>query len=322
MRSAIRWIVLTLAVASLLSAPVGYWAGSFALHPGRRHLTPEMIALADAAFQRVGARREDFDVRANDGILLRGWIVYPAAHFQGQSAKASESFDWVLLFHGVSDNRTGDMGHAQFLLRAGYGVVMMDSRAHGESEGDLATYGWKERGDTQTIVAALENRVRVHCLFALGVSMGGAIALQSAAVEPRILGVAAESPFSSFREAGFDYAGFHWSPWLGRTLFRPAVEVGLRRIQRDGGFDPANVSPERAVAERPFPILLIGDAHDVVLPLRHQQRIYATATGSKQLWIVPGAGHATALGVAPEEYQRRVLAFFATIHSARTILDN
>jgi alpha-beta hydrolase superfamily lysophospholipase len=61
----------------------------------------------------------------------------------------------VLLFHGVSDNRTGVLGHAEFLLRHGYGVVVMDSRAHGESGGDMATYGWKERHDTVAVVNSL-----------------------------------------------------------------------------------------------------------------------------------------------------------------------
>jgi len=44
-------------------------------------------------------------------------------------------------------------------------------------------------------------------LFALGESMGAAIALQSAAIDPRIAGVVAESSFSDLREVSYDYAG-------------------------------------------------------------------------------------------------------------------
>ena len=66
--------------------------------------------------------------------------------------------NWVLLFHGVADNRMGVLGFADFLLRHGYGVVMMDSRAHGESGGTQATYGWQERGDVKDIVNQLETR--------------------------------------------------------------------------------------------------------------------------------------------------------------------
>src|SRR6202035_1738830 len=135
--------------------------------------------------------------------------------------------------------------------------VMMDSRAHGRSGGDMATYGWKERYDTVSIANELYASEKVRHLFALGVSMGGAIALQSAAVEPRIEGVVAEDPFADLREVSYDYAGLFLSPLLGKTLFRPAIIVGMREVAKAGDFQPDDVSPEKAVAARPFPILLI-----------------------------------------------------------------
>jgi uncharacterized protein len=314
---AIKWIVAILALVSIFSAVAGYWAASMSLHPARRALTPELIAEADQVFRRDRAQTTPFDVHAQDGILLRGWLVQPAPNSADDPSEGKiKTRDWVLLFHGVADNRVGDLGVADFLLRAGYGVLMMDSRAHGESEGDLATYGWKERDDVRAIVAALDDKVHPQCIFAFGVSMGGGIALEAAAVEPHIFAVAAEAPFSSFREASYDYAGFHRSPWLGRILFRTVVEAGFLATKEIAGFYPSDVSPEKSVAQRPFPILLISDGEDVVLPLRHQQAIFAAAKGSKELWIVPGAVHASAMGVAPEEYERRVLSFFAQAHDA------
>ncbi len=74
----------------------------------------------------------------------------------------------------------------KILLRHGYSVVMMDSRAHGQSGGAMAPYGWKERWDTVAIVNALYASEAVKHLGALGVSMGAAIELQTPAVEPRI----------------------------------------------------------------------------------------------------------------------------------------
>ena len=134
---------------------------------------------------------------------------------------------------------------------------MMDSRAHGESGGEMATYGWKERYDTVAITDALYATENVRHLYALGVSMGAAIALQSAAVEPRIAAVAAEDPFANLREVSYDYAGLDVSPLLGKTLFRPATIFALDAMKRAGGFNPDEVSPEKAVAQRPFPVLLI-----------------------------------------------------------------
>jgi uncharacterized protein len=253
--------------------------------------------------ERTQSTQQEFDVRAPDGVQLRGSKVYPP----------TPNDDWVLLFHGVSDSRTGMLPHAEFLLRHGYSVVMMDARGHGDSGGNLVTYGWKERYDTVAITNALYATERVKRLFALGVSMGAAVALESAAVEPRISGVVAEDPFASLREAGYDYTGLDFSPWLGKTLFRPAVIVAMDIIEREGGFNPDEVSPETAVRERRFPILLICATRDHRIPCRHAQRIARAARGQTELWVVRGAGHAAALGYAPPEYDRRVTSFFDSV---------
>lgn len=296
--------LLLLILPSILSAFAGPSLGHAALHP--QNLNPKREAETAAMLQRTSATKEDFVVRAPDGIGLRGWKVRPA----------SPNRNWVLLFHGVSDNRTGNLGHAEFLLRHGYSLVMMDSRAHGESGGAMATYGWKERYDTVAIANALYATEQVHHLDALGVSMGAAIALQSAAVEPRIEAVVAEDPFANFREASYDYAGLHTSPSLGKTLFRPAVITGMQAIEKEGGFNPDEVSPEKSVATRPFSVLLICGTRDVTIPCRHAKRVYRAAAGPKELWIVQGAQHASALGLAPEEYESRVINFLrkAEIH--------
>jgi fermentation-respiration switch protein FrsA (DUF1100 family) len=317
MRRFLFWACSAVLLLSLLTAPLGYWRMPGELHPGRRSLTPEMIVQADAALRQAGAQREDFNVRATDGVLLRGWIVRPTALLAPDTSRG-----WVLLFHGVGDNRMGVMGQAEFLLRADYGVVMMDSRTQGESEGAIATYGWKERDDVRAVVANLEGKVRARCVLELGVSMGASIALQAAAVEPRVAGVVGESPFSDIREAAYDYAGFHYSPFLGRTFFRPAVEAGLYAAGRDGGISISEVSPVHAVRDRNFPVLLIADGLDTTLPLRHVKLIYDSATGPRQLWVVPNAAHASAFGTAQEEYRQRVLEFFSGIKSARGCSNN
>jgi uncharacterized protein len=287
-------------IALVGSAIAGEMLGRGVLHPMVRQLTQSSIQVTEQILRGAGAIPEDFAVMAPDGVLLRGWKVRPAV----------ASGDWVLLFHGVSDNRTGMTGQAALLLRHGYGVVMMDGRAHGESGGSMATYGWLERQDTRSIVDALSVTEKPRQDFALGSSMGAAIALQSAAVEPRIAGVVAESSFSDLREVTYDYAGLHWSPWLGKTLFRPGALTLISTAQKEGGFSIDEVSPENSVSVRPFPILLICDGSDRIIPCRHSRRILKAAAGPKELWEVPGAGHASAIGAQPAEYERRVIAFF------------
>jgi len=303
-------VPLTLLLAPPIIAMVMGWlvAPSF-LHPVRRPLTPDLVQQAKVSFAQVGTQPEEFDVRASDpstplgagGVLLRGWKVRAA---QPNGA-------WVLLFHGVADNRMGVVEHALFLLKAGYGVTLMDARGHGASDGEITTYGWLERNDTRAILDALVASERPTHIYALGESMGAGIALQSAGADTRIEAVVAEAPFASLREASYDYAGLQKYPLLGKTLFAPGAWVMLARGQSLAGFPAAEVSPEHAVAARAFPVLLICDEMDTTLPCRHARRIYAAARGPKSLWEVPRAYHTAALGYEPVEFRRRVLEFFA-----------
>jgi pimeloyl-ACP methyl ester carboxylesterase len=307
MRKAL-WLSLGAALVPLLGALAGTGVGSGVLHPWRRELTPALVAQADAAFARGGSQREDFEVAgAEDGAKLRGWKVHPQL----------PNGDWVLLFHGVSDNRVGMIGQAELLLRHGYSVLMMDARGHGASEGQMVTYGWRERHDVQAIVDALLATEHPHCLFASGASMGASVALQAAGIEPRIEGVVAESAFRNLREVSYDYAGLRMSALLGKTILRPVAVSGIHAAEREGGFNADDVSPEKAVAARPFPVLLICGLDDHNIPARHTRAIYAAAIGPKQMWLVPGAGHTQALGRSPEEFERRVIAFFSGIHGAK-----
>ncbi len=248
--------------AAVISALVGYAIGPSIVHP--MNLNPNRAAQVEEMLGRRATAREDFSVRAADGAELRGWKV----------RARSPNGNWIILFHGVSDNRSGVLGYAELLLRHGYNVVMMDSRAHGESTGDMATYGWKERYDTVVTTDGLYSTETVTHLGAMGVSMGAAIALQSAAVDPRIEAVVAEDPFADLHEVLYDYAGLRFSPLLGKTLFRPATILAIDAIENVGGFSAADVSPVRAVTTRPFPILLICGTRDRTIPCRHAKRIY------------------------------------------------
>jgi alpha-beta hydrolase superfamily lysophospholipase len=144
-RRLIRIALILLLFPPILAAVAGWLAGPAFLHPIRRELTPDLIREADASFAVTGATREDFAVTAPDGVLLRGWKVRPK----------NPNGNWILVFHGVADNRVGVIGQSEFLLRAGYSILMMDARAHGASGGPIATYGWLERNDTRAIIDAL-----------------------------------------------------------------------------------------------------------------------------------------------------------------------
>lgn len=296
----IRIFLILLFFPAALSAVAGWYGAPGFLHPLKRAFIPDMVRDADVTFTQIGAKREDFNVRAQDGAMLRGWKV--------RAAKPNGA--WVVVFHGVADNRYGMTEHARMLLQAGYCVALMDQRAHGESGGAIATYGWLERKDASTVIDVLEGTEHPEHVFALGNSMGAGIALQAAGSDSRIEAVAAEAPFADLQEAAYDYAGLQRWPLLGKTLFAPGAWIVVYRGEMLAGFPASEVSPVKAVRQKAFPLLLICDGSDVVLPCRHSERLFQATIGPKELWRVPAALHTGALGIAPEEFRQRVTGFF------------
>jgi hypothetical protein len=83
------------------------------------------MAHPDQVLSPVGAPRQDFVVRAADEVIGRGWKVRPE-HPRG---------DGILLLHGRSHSRSERVRLREFILAAGYGVVMREARAHDEGGG-------------------------------------------------------------------------------------------------------------------------------------------------------------------------------------------
>jgi len=298
---ALRLVVLYLAVSLVGSA----FLGESTLHPARTHTTE--IARHTAETLNAANTPIDVSIQSNDGATLRAWFLRPS----------KPSADTVLLLHGLGDNRAGMLGYAELLLRHHYSVLLPDARAHGLSDGPLATFGLLESDDIHRWAEWLHNRQKSDCIFAFGASMGAAQLLQSLSTHSDFCAVVAESPFASFREIGYDRMGqqFHTGPWLGHTFLRPLVEFTLLYVRARYKLDMDQISPEAAVAHTPVPVLLIHGAIDSNIPLRHSEQIFARSheqkdTNHLDLWVVPEAEHLGAFGQQPAEFERRVTTWF------------
>ena len=227
-----------------------------------------------------------------------------------------------MLLHGLSDNRMGVIGYAEMFVNRGYGVLMADARAHGASGGVSASYGLVEAEDIRRWFDWLREREHPHCIYGLGESMGAAQLLQSLSAEDGFCAVAAESSFSTFREIAYDRVGqaFHAGPWVGRWALRPLVEVAFAYADWNYKLDFEQVSPDRTIAASRVPVFLIHGEEDSNIPVRHSRKIAADDPGVT-LWVVAGAEHCGAVGVAPQEFERRVVGWFAQ-HGAQGPIES
>ncbi|KAA6460838.1 alpha/beta fold hydrolase [Acidobacteria bacterium AB60] len=302
LRSAAILTISTLAVWLSCSAALGVVMVEGALHPGRSRLTASQLDAAQDMAVRDNASFQELSLRAADSADLRAWLLQPAAW----------NHDTVILLHGQSDNRAGMLFNADLLLRHGYSILLPDARAHGQSDGPIATYGALESDDLHRWFLWLQQNHPPRCIDGIGNSMGAAQLLESVAIN-HYCAVIAESPFATFREAAYDRVGqqFDTGPWLGRTLLRPAVELGFLYARSRYHIDLAHASPLPAVAASHTPILLIHGLADNNLPPRHSV-LLAAADRAAQLWEPPATGHCAAFSTHPVEYEQRVLDWLAT----------
>jgi uncharacterized protein len=212
----------------------------------------------------------DVSLRTADGLTLRGWL-FPS------QAKMRRGL--MIYLHGIGDDRRGAIDLAARFGPKGYDILGYDSRGHGESEGRYCTYGYFEKRDVQ---AALDS-LHAPSAILFGSSLGASVALQAAAVEPRVRGVVAQSPFSDL-----DTIVRERAPELAP---RSVVDAALDAAGKRAGFPPSDVSPLADAPRIQVPVLLIHGAADSGTAPAHSERLYAQLRGLKQLLIVPGKGH-------------------------------
>lgn len=294
-----------------LSAIAGVFLAETTLHPGRRMESQEQVMRVREMARLHNSDLTDVTITARDGITLRAWSIHPS----------KSNGNAVILLHGLADNRMGMTGYADLLLGRGFSVLLPDARAHGTSGGDLATFGLLESEDIHRWLDWMEQNDRPGCIYGLGESMGAALLLQSLRPETRFCAAAAESPFASFREIGYDRIGqfLGTGPWLGRTLLRPIIGSAFIYTRWKYKLDFEQVSPENAVAATRVPLFLIHGQNDSNIPVRHS-RLIAAHNPAVALWEVPNTDHCGAVGTNPEEFDQRLIRWFESHAGARSRL--
>ena len=78
---------------------------------------------------------------------------------------------------------------------------------------------------------------------------------------------------------------------LGRLFARTFLDTRIS----SGRWDPVPVPPADAAAKiAPTPLLIVHGDQDAFFPVDHAEQLYAAANDPRELWIVPGFGHAEA----------------------------
>ena len=203
----------------------------------------------------------------------------------------------VLLFPGASRS-----AEARMLLAHGYGVLLLDPRGQGGSDGD--TVRWAGDEDLLAGAAYLQQRPEVDAnrVGALGFSIGGEMLLRAAAQSDTIHAVVSEGAGESVGET--DVAG------IARLLIDPSQAVMEAATAIFSNHMPPPPIVDHIGAISPRPVLLIYADPGIGGESTRQPEYFAATGEPKSIWEVPGASHTGGLDAEPAEYERRVVGFF------------
>lgn len=279
-------VVLTV---EIFGAVVGYREVDRILYP------PRMAFCCDTP-QDAGIAYEDVSLVTTDNVRLTGWYLLPRDTAQDAA---------LIMAHGAGGNRASLWNLSLSLNEQGYGILLLDMRAHGESEGSIFTRGWL---DIQAAVDYLVDR-GITSIGSYGFSLGANMVIQAAAQTEQIGAVIADGaspvglsdmplPRSLWGWLYLSYDLVYWSQLEARSA-------------ADGGF--AAMPMREAVARiAPRPLLLIAAGAEASgFEQSTAELLYEAAAEPKSLWIIDDVYHGGGFEAHPEVFTQTILDFVA-----------
>jgi hypothetical protein len=243
---------------------------------------------SDVPTADIGRAASDVVVRTGDGLNLSAWYV------PSRNGAAVVTYP----------SRAGALAIARLLVRHGYGVLVLDARGYGRSEGDPNLFGWAGTKDVDAAVAWLRSRPDVTDgrIGGFGLSVGGEVMLEAAASNSGLRAVVSDG-------AGVRSVREHllrgWRGWF--SLPQAAVQTAAVAVL-SGSIPPPSLADVVGNIS-PRPVLLIhagrGTGGEELTPV-----YYDEANAPKSVWRIEEAGHLGGLAARPREYERRVTEFF------------
>ena len=238
-------------------------------------------------------------IKSFDGLRLYGALL------ENYSDKI------VICVHGFTGSGKKDFASlAQAYYKNGYNVLLVDNRAHGQSEGKYVGFGVLDRFDLRNWVKYVINRFGSNVqIFLHGISMGAATVLMASSIMPKnVRGIIADCGFTSVYEI-FEYV-------LKRDYHLPKFPIIyltniMSKIRAGYGYKDVNTTAE--IARSDIPILFIHGENDEFVPLWMTMKNYSHCKAYKELFMVRESEHAESHYIDKKGYERRILTFIEKI---------
>lgn len=240
---------------------------------------------------------EAVEFESEPGVVLQGWLIPP------------RNGAIVILLHGYGGDRRGMIWHAQTLADAGFGVLLYDQRASGESGGERRSYGWEDVPDVTAALDFLGSHARTGeaRLGVAGCSVGAQIAIRAAAEMPALEALWADGP-AIVSSADLPPPHNRETTVL-HALSRLSDLTFSARIRM---LPPQPLTEQIGrIPARPLMLVAGGRGDGPFGPEERQVRHVARHGGAgTELWVIEDAVHCDGPRVSPDRYRERMVAFF------------
>ncbi|CUU04498.1 hypothetical protein JGI2_01131 [Candidatus Kryptobacter tengchongensis] len=286
-------LILILALVILLAyfLLVNFVGPSMILKPRQKNFLIDGKIISSPS--ELGLDYENVEIKSFDGVTLKGWLVKAGSNLVGN----------VIYIHGTYTNKAFGLKRAKFLSEAGYNVLLIDLRYHGESGGSFCTYGYLEKFDVSEWISFLLKRFPDVPIALFGISLGGAVAIQTAGVDNRVCAIIAEGSFANFYDLIFDYhkVKFKFSPKF-------LINKVLENVEKTSGIKVNEISPIEYVKKVSCPVLYIHGKNDETVKPWHSIVLHRY-TSNSEILLVEGAGHVNSWEVLGDGYREKIIEF-------------
>jgi alpha/beta superfamily hydrolase len=279
-------------VGSLFLALIGLSA-ALGIRHGNSEVFPARVAPCCETPATYGLSYRDVSFQTDDGLTLRGWYI------------PSQNRAAIIAAHGHGGNRVGVLAPVVALAKRGYGLLLIDLRAHGVSDGDKFAFGWRD-GVAAAKFLKQQADVDSSQIGIVGFSLGAVMALQSAARTSDIAAVVAD---------GIGAATLDDMPARTSLLDWWALPYDIAAVLTIQVQTSETLTSMKTTAQSvsPRPILLItysSPQSEADIEPKITRSIYDAITGPKDLWVIQNVGHVGGFASNPQAYTDRLIQFF------------
>ena len=288
LRKCIRVIIVLFILLNIMAAFHAYKLTHNYTISSQAHKKPERMSFAEkmsALFFGVKNTKSQISSYPGGSYLPVYFFTTNKLKIEGWLMKRDSSMGTVILFHGHMGNKGAMLPEANRFLAAGYNTLLIDFRAHGNSEGVACTIGEKEAEEVKLAYNFIKASGEKNIIL-WGTSMGAAAICSSIdkyEIDPQA--IILEMPFASLRnavEGRVKVMGIPQEPVSTLLTFWGGVEQG---------FWAFNYQPSEYVKKIKCPVLLQWGELDKRVSRKETETIYRNIKAVKKLETYPEAGH-------------------------------